>query len=64
MNLLCPTTKPTSLRKLQLDGGIEVYQEGWEYSNHEGIEYLNFWKCLVLNWAYKHISTLTVMSLR
>jgi len=67
MNLLCPTTKPTSLRKLQLDkarleeGQLNLIMEDGECSNLEEIEYLNFWKCLVLNWAYKHI---TVMSLR
>jgi len=35
MNLLCPTTKPTSLRKLQLDKcqagrkAVEPYHGGW-----------------------------------
>ena len=40
---------------------LNLIMEDRECSNLEEIEYLNFWKCLVLNWAYKHI---TVMSLR
>jgi len=63
MNLLCPTTKPTSFRKLQVDKArLEerklklIREDGNTITMHEGIEYLNFWKCLVLNWAYKHIN--------
>ena len=53
MNLLCPTTKPTSLRKHS-----SLIKPGWKERSwrSSGIAdqqvFANFWKCLVLNWAY------------
>ena len=55
MNLLCPTTKPTSVSKhSRLDkASLETFIILSE-TKLVDIFNLNFWKCLVLSWAYMH----------
>jgi len=63
MNLFCPTAKPTSLGKhsslLRLGSRTTVVNVWWWDCMELKLSwkaFTNFWKCLVLNWAYSHIS--------
>jgi len=60
MNLLCPTAKPTSLRKLSSlisqAGKAPTLQVHQAVNSANLCIFWNFWKCLVSNWAYSYIT--------